>query len=325
MYALEAETGAIRWVYRYPEQIQAYSPGIGRHLLYFSGRENDRGVVYALDGKTGEEQWRVSLKQPWDRSSLQMVAAAKDAVYVTVSSTGEGSALLALDGRTGATIWENDQEGGWFYASEAECGLLYMKDGKGTIHALDAQTGQLKWQYTPQKEGDSPDGSGFFGIVDGVIYSSQGYYSIESQQRTQYLYAVDAATGTEKWEARLPMSQGSPMSVVAGSGMVWVSTITIGGNSGSYLYGLSEDTGQERWKLQTPENLQTQPIMEGGVLYLGAVLLSEHRGNLYAIDPRTGKARWRFLVEGGIFYTPVAEAGMLYFNSSDGPVYAMRP
>ena len=78
-----------------------------------------------------------------------------------------------------------------------------------------------------------------------------------------YVYALDAATGTEKWEYKVG---GSIYSSPAVTG----DTLYIGAEDqfGTYLYALNAVTGTEKWKYEIGVALPCSPIVSDGTVYI---------------------------------------------------------
>jgi outer membrane protein assembly factor BamB len=90
-----------------------------------------------------------------------------------------------------------------------------------------------------------------------------------------------------------------------------------------YLYCLDAETGQEIWKEKVGGAMAAQPILEDGILYVGAF-----DGKVYAIRADTGEP-----VEGfdsgsagnWIWSEVLAANGQLFVTSLDGKLYALDP
>src|SRR5437867_11567809 len=101
-------------------------------------------------GSISSEHLTPPLKQKWvvnfGRSiSYPLIADGK--VYVTVrNSSASGTALYALDGATGATVWSYALGGNyWWSAACYENGRVFALNGDGLLRAFDGATGNLIW------------------------------------------------------------------------------------------------------------------------------------------------------------------------------------
>lgn len=115
VFALDRETGAVRWERRF--DVPTAGPNglaLGYGMVF--GAIGDSAEVFALDAQTGALIWRVRLSNhPYE--GIDMAPAVYDnTVYVsTVAGTTRGfnrggtrGILYALDAATGATLWSFD-------------------------------------------------------------------------------------------------------------------------------------------------------------------------------------------------------------------------
>lgn len=138
-------------------------------------------------------------------------------------------------------------------------GVVYFAVGHSVIHALDARTGKLLWQYDP-KVAEAPEagwrmraGWGIRGIAyrDGMVFTAT---------REGRLIAVDAKTGKLRWS---------------------VKTLDEPGSHGAYITG--------------PPFVAGDKVVIG----FGGADYSRVRGYVTAYDLKTGKRAWRWYVVPG--------------------------
>ncbi len=138
-------------------------------------------------------------------------------------------------------------------------GVIYFAVGHSVIHALDARTGKLLWQYDP-KVAEAPEagwrmraGWGIRGIAyrDGMVFTAT---------REGRLIAVDAKTGKLRWS---------------------VKTLDEPGSHGAYITG--------------PPFVAGDKVVIG----FGGADYSKVRGYVSAYDLKTGKRAWRWYVVPG--------------------------
>ena len=148
------------------------------------------------------------------------------------------------------------------------------------------------------------------------------------------LYAVDLATGAEKWK----FTTGSAV----------VSSPAVSGNSiyfESYdgcFYALDTATGKLDWKFETggerrfaarhlhglqPE-AETMPdpwdfFLSSPAVWKGAVYFGSGDGNVYALDAASGGLKWKFHTGDVVHSSPAIADGTLYIGSWDGYMYAL--
>ncbi len=156
------------------------SPGAGevggRTLVFQCGGD---GLLYAFEvptrGATDAVQtlklaWKADCNPPhyrqrdgqplpysaWNRNRADgpsepvgSPVCAAGRVYVAIGQSplhglGQG-ALTCFDAASGAVIWRNETVGRTLATVALHDGVAYLPDGAGTLHALDAQSGQTLW------------------------------------------------------------------------------------------------------------------------------------------------------------------------------------
>jgi len=169
-------------------------------------------------------------------------------------------------------------------------------------YSTEDNPGIEKWRF-PAGEGCDgspsigPDGTIYFGALDG------------------YLYAV-CPNGSLKWQFRAERGVGDFGShpAVADDGSVYFGT-----TFGSYIQAVNPD-GTDKWKYWVPEIDTSITIDDDGVIYYG------HRGN--GVDARypNGTLKWRFSTGDCVQSTPAVDGnGIVYFGAHDDYIYAVYP
>jgi outer membrane protein assembly factor BamB len=121
-------------------------------------------------------------------------------VFVTVSLTGGGSELIALDGATGATLWGPVKYPGLANAVYDNGRLFVINSdpfSNNYVAAYDAATGTADW---------STSLGGMFNMgptaADGLVYITEG--------SANWLSALDESTGAISWEQQVGAAYASP-------------------------------------------------------------------------------------------------------------------
>jgi outer membrane protein assembly factor BamB/sugar lactone lactonase YvrE len=133
--------------------------------------------------------------------------------------------------------------------------------------------------------------------VGGVIYATCG---------DGILYALDAATGNERWRF-VGSSLGD---VTVADDLVYV-------NDQDVLRALDTATGEERWNAAVVGG--TSAIVEGGLLVIGTA-----DGFLLGLDAADGTEQWRFQVSpNGAAHNPAMSDGIAYAGGDDPGFFAI--
>jgi outer membrane protein assembly factor BamB len=176
-YALDAATGEQRW--RVAVGNASFpQPALADGLLVLLHEEG----MLALDAATGQERWRGgpagSMSHALDGGQVYAVGGGATAF--------EGGTLHALDAATGVERWSFAGASGIALGELAVAGDTVYVAGLLEFSALDAETGEIRWQVEGVIGYRSP------AVVGDVLYVPYG----------SDFYAHDAATGAETWAAR---------------------------------------------------------------------------------------------------------------------------
>jgi outer membrane protein assembly factor BamB len=277
--------------------------------VMFRGDPSHRGV-YPVGGvpRLGGLAWRTATEGTV-RSSP---AVTRNRVFVG-SSDGH---LYALDRATGAVRWKYPAGGSVLSSPAVADGLVLFTRRDGTLVALDAERGSVRWQIRTGAELPFPwgrEGWDFY-VSSPVIVGNLAIFAAGDGN----IYALDAATGRERWRyAAGTLFRSSP---AVGDGYV-----VVGGADG-YVYALGLD-GKIRWRGETEgatlssekegfdrKTIQGSPAIADGKVYVGS-----RDAYLYAFDLRTGKRLWRVGKPAPwVVTSPVVWNGRIYYGSSDG-------
>lgn len=148
-------------------------------------------------------------------------------------------------------------------------------------------------------------------LSDGVLYFGSG---------DGRFYAVDAATGGERWHFRTGGAVHSSPAVARG--VVYFTS------RDHLLYALDAATGRELWKFQMGKDLEyrngfdyylSSPTIADRGLYIGS-----GDGNLYAFDIGTKKLLWKYWSGSRIRSTPAVGKDLVLVGTMSGYVLALN-
>ncbi|MCE3286311.1 MAG: dehydrogenase, partial [Steroidobacteraceae bacterium] len=195
VYALDAASGCVRWTFRATAEVRTpvvIEPWVdgkapARPLVFFGDLV---GRVYAVDALTGELRWKVKAD---DHPSATITGSPKyhaGTLYVPVSSLEEASADPTY-----------------------ECCTF-----RGSVLALDPQTGQIRWQTHTIDEASkrvgttrastarfAPSGAPIWSALSvdekrGVLYATTGNnYSAPATDLSDAVVAFDLVSGKVRW------------------------------------------------------------------------------------------------------------------------------
>src|SRR5215211_8846113 len=264
--AFDAVTGDLIWEFDTGKEIGS-TPAVVDGVLYIgTGVQGDIGDLIALNAADGTERWRLTL----DASAFVAPAVANGVVYIATGQPSDMSGtVFAVDATTGTERWRFDAGYGFGGIAVVD-GVAYTAAGKG-VFALDAVTGALKWQFAPAAAPfyTSP------AVANGVVYAIS-----DSNQ----LYALEAASGAERWSVEVSHNSFSPADPIFVDGVIYVAA----GMSG-HLAAIDAATGTRIWEIDLPgtDEVWSTPAVIDGVIYVGTGSWGES-GGLYALSDPVG-------------------------------------
>jgi outer membrane protein assembly factor BamB len=261
--AFDRESGAERWRVRsgaalplawegMSGDLYTASPAVAGDVAIFGGGD---GVVYAIDLASGEVRWRFATG-----GRVRSSPAVADGVVYAGSADGSLYALALADGRQ---RWRFDTEGrrldsarhGYdrrtITSSPAVAGgVVYFGSRDGSLYAVDAATGALRWRVLHDETSWSIASPA---VVGGLVF--------DASSDAAFFHAVDASTGQVVWrvDAGAPLW---PSPVVAGE-TAWFLT------SLGELWGVDTRTGAVRERVALGERTKSSPWIADGILYVG--------------------------------------------------------
>lgn len=276
--ALAAADGSERWTYD-PSSTTFESPTVQADTLYVTADRggDERNSVVALNADTGDVRWEYTDESAESSVDYDAITAGPATLFVT-AQTGFDDWLYAIETETGAKRWTTSigspgqVETGTAHVGVAE-GTVYVP-GAQTLHARDAETGDVEWRAEETDFYNEPDATP--AIVDGTVYV--GAQAADQESRDQF-FAVAASDGGVEWRFDPDGDEnGFWHSPAVVNGTVYVSRwLTQSG----VLYALDATDGSVEWSVEVSHAMD--PAVADGVVYGGDV----------AFDAETGKELWR--------------------------------
>jgi outer membrane protein assembly factor BamB len=241
--------------------------------------------------------------------------------YVHFGTNG----TAALDAKTGSVIWKqtdlkvDHQNGPGGSLTEYGDLLLVPVDGMDVQYevALEKATGKVAWKSErsaqPFLKTLAPDRRKAYG-TPVVMKTSDGVVSLTTASTR--LYALDPATGVEKWHLNygtgfsnvpLPVSDGKTLVICTGfmKPEVW----------GVKLEGAKGDVTESHviWKQKGQAPDQTTPVISKGMVFMVS-----SGGIASCLDLETGDLKWRERIGSDFAASPLVANGLVYFWDAQG-------
>lgn len=234
-------------------------------------------------------------------------AAAQHAIGVTSKSA------RSLTGVRFQFLADGPVRGGFGLAA----GRLLFGTEAGSLYAIDARTGALRWRHAV----GSPI------LSTPAILGSTAYFTTWDDA----LHAVDTATGRERWRRDLgrPRGPNDYWEFYVSSPRVTNGRLYVGAASGR-LFAIDPASGRPLWVYDAGARIRTTPALADGLEIVGTMA-----GEVIAVD-RNGRQRWRFATVGAgqdfafknndtrsVVTEPVVVGGIVIAGGRDGNIYGI--
>lgn len=132
------------------------TPALGYDLVFAADRQ---GRVLAFEEATGKQVWEQNfatfandgyfsfLSNIWSSGISAKISGGLTVAYETVFLGTENGEVIALDAKTGDIKWQTAVKGEVIAAPAVDEGTLLINTSSGTLFALDANSGEQKWIY----------------------------------------------------------------------------------------------------------------------------------------------------------------------------------
>jgi len=228
LFVVDAATGALAWTSPTLGEIRS-TPVVAAGKVYFGSWDDH---LYAVDLATHKLLWRADTG-----GKVQSTPALADGRVVVGSRSAR---LLAYDAATGKEAWRHEYpDGSWVESSAvAADGRLYVGSSDALkLSAFDAADGHELWSFkTGGWTWSTPR------LANNTLYigalAAEPYYMPGATLRAGF-FAVDAATGREKWHFVPGAAQGYVTGGVAGTPEVADGVVYVGAVDGA-VYALRE-------------------------------------------------------------------------------------
>ncbi|WP_323172482.1 PQQ-binding-like beta-propeller repeat protein [Natrialba sp. PRR66] len=324
VYALDADTGEQKW--QFDEYEDTVAPiHVAENTVFIPSQF----CVYAVDATTGEQRWQFEVGYGVETNPRTdfFAETATGTLYV---ADGDGN-VFAVDVATGEEEWRADA--GTRVTTELSVvdGTLFLgafgsdmeqptnSELQYYVSALDAATGDERWRFTlnPEPGLESPTLE-FVTVIDDTLFA--GSDACADYPTCASLYAVDAASGEEKWQFE---ADNSVDTVTEADGTLFVGTAVGNGDDG-VVHAVDPETGTELWCFLAG-NLLLSPItvIEDTLFVVSRTDTDfEDAYRLNALDTATGDEKWNFIADTDVGGPRFAD-GTVFVSADRATVHAL--
>ena len=193
-------------------------------------------------------------------------------------------------------------------------GLVFiMKDRHpGTIYALDANSGAVKWQYANDSDVESFSSSPC--VANDILFTGVTSYGTEASPGFKTLLcAFVARTGRMLWVTVLNNALTSLSNPTFENGVVYIA-------AEKRLFAVNAADGQINWKMTvdsgSSDNELCSPTVVNGTIYIG------NKKHLFALNAADGSQKWQRNADLSFSSPTVAEGMVTFVDRNDGSIKA---
>jgi outer membrane protein assembly factor BamB len=279
--------------------------------LYVGGMD---GKIYAVNPLNGTIIWSTELEplpsggwfSPASFAALYSTpAAAGNMVFAgsyLLTGSAERGRIFGLNAETGAIVWTYPARGALdatiIGSIAAADGVVYAGATDHKIYALNAATGEKKWEFTT---GDQ--------VWAGPVVSGGVVYAGSFDKK---LYALDAATGAEKWHYETDGAIAAPALVF--NNVVYV------GSYNRHFYAMDATTGMVKWDFIAGNGFWATPVIAANTLYIPCL-----DGKVYVVEVGTGRDLGTANLSSYLSSSPAAVGDSVVFATPEGSLFLLSP
>ncbi len=300
----------------------------GSRVFLTSANEEDATLyVFAVAVADGNVLWKRAIpsvtypKHKFNSFSASTPALDSERVYVTWAEP-KTYRVSAMDQASGRELWQRDlgpfasQHG--FGASPIVFEDLVIvaneQDGKSSIVALHAKTGETRW--------DTPRRTEKAAFSTPCIYQPEGGpEQLILSSWAHGISSLDPRTGKPNWEVPLFVNRvvGSP--AIAGS-LIFAAAGT--GGAGKQMLAVRPADPQRGVEAKLAyEVTKPLPYVPTPVAYGPLLFVWHDNGVVVCLDAPTGKVHWQQRIGGDFFGSPIRVGDRLYCISREGDVVVL--
>lgn len=321
-------TGEERWTVEF-EGFADTSPVAGEATVYVATWNG----VTAYDSDTGEETWhlplthRVGPASPTLAGGTLYVATSGDEPLLVDGSADEASveppAVIAIEPDSGEEQWRYDDFGDRdsIDTTPAVVDGRVVFANEGTVHALDASSGDPLWQRETGSHAElAPT------IVDETVIVGG------RDEEGAGAVALDAESGDENWWHSIEANNVRVSPAVA-DGVVYAPATYLQGcpavtgtdcesESWGRLYAIDLEGGEELWTVDLQADTRSAPAVAGDTIYVG-------NGDGLSAVSTDGEKLWHLPFwaadedSGYVKSSPAVAAEHVFLGASDGQLRAV--
>jgi eukaryotic-like serine/threonine-protein kinase len=286
LYAIDLDSGKLRWRYETKGPIQESSPCIHNKVVYIGDLN---GVLHAVNADTGKSRWTFKAEGE--------IKSSPNCIGNRIYFGSYDQNLYCLSADTGALIWKYTTEGPVHCSPSIDKGYVYISGCDETFRAIDAVSGKQAFSIP----------LGAYAGASSAIYDDRAYVGTFAND----VLCVNLRLKNIQWAYKHP-TRNFPF---YSSAAISDGRVVLGGRD-KIIHCLESATGKELWSFPTRARVESSPLIIGNRVFIGS-----NDGLLYELDLLSGKKVWDFTAGAPLSASPAAVNGSLVIGSQDGILY----
>lgn len=282
------------------------TPAVGYGKIFVADRD---GLVKALEPENGEVIWQQDLETEVTAKLAGGIALSYGKLFIG----SENAEVIALDEETGEEVWRAAVEGEVLAKPLVDEGLVVVNTSRGILQALDADSGEAKWQLSSEVPTLTLRGDSSPVTISGGIFWGQA---------NGRLAGALMHNGQMLWQQPI----GSPKGATEIDRLVDVDAAPVIVGDRLYIVGYNGNllsielrTGQAAWKRSYSS--ATDFVIDGSQLYL-----ITDKDHVVAVDIRSGTELWQNQqLEYRLLSAPAVVNGYVVMGDSEGYLHWLDP
>ncbi|MFS4493171.1 PQQ-binding-like beta-propeller repeat protein [Maribacter sp. 2308TA10-17] len=287
-------------------QIVSGNPALNQFLITSKDE-----TLYTVDTQTGQETAIYTFP---DLTDFELIA---DYDNGTIFITADDNSMNALSVSNKNFLWERpmlefDFSSNGLTPTTCIDGVCYASGGTGVVVAADQITGDLKWYYTSDEDGelDNVLAENSTPIIHGdkvYVFSDEGFIS----DLAPFMHVLDKQTGALLQKVELPFEvSGTP---VFDNNVLYLPA--------KNLYAINPDTLDIIWTLEA--NGVGTPSISNGKLVVNAIPVGQSISSaLFCVDIATKNILWQKDTGTDTLWSPLIVQNVVFSNYDKGSSFA---
>jgi len=328
LHAVDATTGEQVWRYETGSEILS-TPAVHEGTVFFGSTDRN---VYAVDAHTGDREWTyetdgIVISSPLVKQGTVFVGGNCQNLECERNYSApkrDHGVLHAIDAATGDTKWQYRTGDGIMSSPAVDGNTLYVGSSDGAVHAVDTRDGRRRWRYPTDA------------IVQSTPAVAGGAVCVGDWNGV--VHSIDAERGERNWAVK---TEGNYISGSAAAcddtvyiGVVGIPNVSTPDDRGirekyfrGTLFAYDVERGEKRWSFATdsPEIGSSPAVTDSAVVLGSHAQGATHPAGLYAVERDTGTERWMYRIPGeGVGSSPAVVPGAIFVGGVNGFLYAFE-